>query len=335
MARLVLAAGTSHTPQLSIHPDQWDVFYQRDREVNPLYVRNGDRLTFAEAAERRRQAGFVLDEDGFVERHERCQQLLERLSADLAAAACDVVVVVGDDQDEALADDNLPSFLVYAADAIVGRGLDSDEKRQRRARSVMRELAEWSYSPKEDVDYPGHRGLGVHLTEHLVGSGFDPAFAGSPPNGRSVGHAFGFVYQRLFSGDPPRSVPVMVNTYYPPNQPTPARCVEFGRALRSAIEAYPEDLRVGVIASGGLTHHFIDEELDQEVVAALRTGDVDALRRLQPHELKGGTSEVRNWIVMAACAADGLACTWLEYLPCYRSEAGSGCAMAFGLWSAP
>jgi len=334
VAQLVLAAGTSHTPQLSIHPDQWDVFRERDREINPLYARNGDRMTFTEAVSRRRQAGFVLDEDGYLERHERCQRLLENLSRDLAAARLDVVVVVGDDQEEALSDDNLPPFLVYGADGIVGRGLDSDEKRQRRARSSMRELAEWSYSPKVDVDYPGHRDLAIHLTEYLIHSGFDPSFAGSAPNGRSVGHAFGFVYQRLFAGEPPRSIPVMVNTYYPPNQPTPARCVAFGQALQSAIGAYPEDLRVGVIASGGLTHHFINEELDNEVVNALLSGDVSALGKLEPHELKGGTSEVRNWIIMAACATDLLRCSWLEYLPCYRSEAGSGCAMAFGLWLA-
>lgn len=334
MAELVLAAGTSHTPQLSIHPDQWQVFHERDRKLNPLYARNGERLSFDAAVERRREVGFVLDEDGYVERHERCQRLIERLSTDLAAADADVVVVVGDDQDEVLANDNLPSFLVYAADGIVGRGLDSDEKRQRRARSDMRELAEWSYSPKEDTDYPGHRALGVHLTEHLVRSGFDPAFAASAPNGRSVGHAFGFVYQRLFGGEPPPSVPVMINTYYPPNQPTPARCAEFGSALRAAIEDFPGDLRVGVVASGGLSHHLIDEQLDHDLTVALRSGDVDALKRFQPHEFKGGTSEARNWVVMAACAADRLECRWLEYLPCYRSEAGSGCAMAFGLWTA-
>lgn len=334
MAEIVLGAGTSHTPQLSIDPSSWDVFHQRDRELNPLYLRTGERLTFAEAVERRKAGGFVLDEAGFVDRHEWCQRTIERLGHDLVAADVDVVVVVGDDQDEALGADNLPPFLVYAADSVTGRGLDSDEKRKRRDRSPMRELAEWSYSPKEDTDYPGHGALGLHLTEALGRSGFDPAFAGTAPNGRSVGHAFGFVYQRLFDGRPPPSVPVMVNTYYPPNQPTPERCVRFGRALRQAIEAYPEDLRVGVVASGGLTHHFIDEELDAELLVALRSGDVDALGRLQPHELKGGTSEVRNWIVMAACVADGLPCAWLEYEACYRSEAGSGCAMAFGLWSA-
>ena len=40
-----------------------------------------------------------------------------------------------------------------------------------------------------------------------------------------------------------RQVPVIpvFNTYYPPNQPTPARCYDFGVALRAAIESAPTD----------------------------------------------------------------------------------------------
>jgi hypothetical protein len=36
--------------------------------------------------------------------------------------------------------------------------------------------------------------------------------------------------------------------------PTAARCYKAGKALRRAIESYPEDIRVAVVATGGLSH---------------------------------------------------------------------------------
>ena len=78
--------------------------------------------------------------------------------------------------------------------------------------------------------------------------------------------AFGYVYNRLMTGATIPTVPVMLNTYYPPNQPTPKRCYNLGQALRGAIESWPKDIRVGILASGGLSHFVVDEELDQQGV---------------------------------------------------------------------
>ena len=64
-------------------------------------------------------------------------------------------------------------------------------------------------------------------------------------------------------------VPVMVNTYYPPNQPTPKRCYAFGQAVRKAIESWDSDKRVALMASGGLSHVVIDEEIDAMVIDGL------------------------------------------------------------------
>src|SRR5256885_1406607 len=61
-------------------------------------------------------------------------------------------------------------------------------------------------------------------------------------------------------------IPLIVNPSAPPNQPTPRRCVQLGAALRDQIAAYPEDLRVGVLASGGLSHFVVDEELDRGII---------------------------------------------------------------------
>ncbi len=48
-------------------------------------------------------------------------------------------------------------------------------------------------------------------------------------------------------------VPLVLNTAAPP-LPTPARCVALGRALGEALRRAPQDLRVLVVASGGLSH---------------------------------------------------------------------------------
>ena len=72
-------------------------------------------------------------------------------------------------------------------------------------------------------------------------------------------------------------MPVFVNTYYPPNVPSAARCYSLGTSLRQAVESWESDARVAVIASGGLTHFVIDEDLDRAVLDAIAAKDAAAL----------------------------------------------------------
>jgi hypothetical protein len=127
-------------------------------------------------------------------------------------------------------------------------------------------------------------------------------------------------------------VPIFLNTYYPPNQPPPWRCVDFGVAIGEAIRAFPGKRRVCLIGSGGLSHFVIDEELDRRVIDALATEDFGALGALPVEKLQSGSSEILNWITTGA-AASGLAMELLAYVPGYRSLAGTGCGMAFATWS--
>ena len=48
-------------------------------------------------------------------------------------------------------------------------------------------------------------------------------------------------------------------------------------------------------------------------------------------KLNSGNSEMRNWITTAGAAGD-LIVTWQDYVPCYRSLAGTGCGMGFMVW---
>ena len=126
-------------------------------------------------------------------------------------------------------------------------------------------------------------------------------------------------------------VPVILNTLYPPNQPTARRCYELGRAVRAAIESWPEDQRVVVVGSGGLSHFLIDEEIDRRFLTALREKDTRAICELPNARLQSGTGEIRSWIA-AAAAVEDLDLAFVEYQACYRSPAGSGMGMGFAVW---
>ena len=146
-----------------------------------------------------------------------------------------------------------------------------------------------------------------------------------------MGHAFGFPMRRLVPPTVP-IVPVMINTYNPPSQPRASRCRDFGRVVRAAIDSFPGDDRVGVLASGGLSHFLVLEDLDREVLAALERGDVDAICAIPESTYVAGTSEIKNWIA-AAAACHGLDFDLIDYVPGYRTPIGSGTGLAFALWT--
>ena len=100
-------------------------------------------------------------------------------------------------------------------------------------------------------------------------------------------------------------------------------CVKLGAALKEAIAEYPEDLRVGVLASGGLSHFAVDERMDRSIIDALRAKDHAFLGALDPRKLKAGSSEIRNWLVVAG-AAGALDMSWHSYTPAYRTPALTG-----------
>jgi gallate dioxygenase len=53
-------------------------------------------------------------------------------------------------------------------------------------------------------------------------------------------------------------VPIEMNVLQHP-LPTPLRCYKLGQAVRRAVEAWPEDLQVVVVGTGGLSHQLNGE----------------------------------------------------------------------------
>jgi 3-O-methylgallate 3,4-dioxygenase len=329
MADIVIGIASSHTPQLSSGVDMWTDHAERDRR-NPRLLGKDARyhtydelLTEADPALEEELAPQVWDR-----KYRRCQEAIESLSGALAKARPDVALVIGDDQRELFRDDGIPALALFTGPELVDMPPDA-EAAERMPKGIR--AASWAAHADHPQIHPVHSALSAHITGHLAGDDFDLTVLARQPAGRSLGHAFTFPRYRLgLPADTP-IVPVFVNTYYPPNVPSAARCYELGRALRRAVEAWPGGERVAVIASGGLSHFVVDEDLDHQVLDGITARDAGSLGSLSRDQLRSGTSETLNWIA-AAGALETLAPTVLDYVPGYRTPAGTGAGMAFARW---
>ena len=263
-----------------------------------------------------------LTKDKWQSRYEACQTAIAKEAEILSSIAPDILIIVGDDQQEVIKNDNVPAMLIYWGKTI-----------PHIPSSLMAALraAAWAYG-QEDKEYPVAWQLGKHLIEFLVDRKFDLAQSQFIRAGQGMGHAFSFIYRRILNNRPLPTVPLMLNTYYPPNQPSAERCYELGRALREAVENWESDARVAIVASGGLSHFVLDEELDNKTLKAMEHKDEKWLKSLPSERLKAGTSEIRNWLVVAG-AVENLQMSLIDYAPCYRSPAGTGVGMGFAAWS--
>lgn len=327
MARLIAAFGSSHSIMLNATLDDWlKNFRIRDRTLS-FYDRSGRALSFAEAeALAPPDAAELIAPARIQERFAAAHANIARMKAEIAAARLDALIVVGDDQHELFHDQHMPSIGIYYGDTIrnAAPAPVAEGDWFARARMGFRE-------PADPAHHPCDARLALHLIDGLVGREFDVAAVKSLAPDQFEGHAYGFVHRRYIGGTGVKAVPVFLNTYYPPNQPSPRRCVALGRAIAALVAAYPEDIRVGIIGSGGLTHFLIDAELDQAIIAAFRRNDTDFLAGLDPRRLQSGSSEIRNWLVVAG-AAGNLKLAWSAYIPGYRSSVLTGTGLCWARW---
>jgi len=269
-----------------------------------------------------------LEPSVWAEKHQSVQRAIEDLSAALKSAKPDVVLLIGDDQEELFLDDCIPTFSLFWGKESWDRPEFIHSDMSVPSRAAVR----WAFHGDAPEAYPGHPALGRHIVEQLMGQHFDVAQFTKQHESRSLGHAFTFVRRRLMDADriiP--MIPVLINTYLMPNQPSAARCFSFGRALANAIRTWPGTERIAVVASGGLSHFVIDTELDKTVLEGLANSDESVLSSLPKEKLQMGSSEILNWIV-AGGALEDLRMQLVAYVPGYRSPGGTGVGMAFARW---
>jgi hypothetical protein len=331
VSEIVLGLATSHSPLLTIQPELWPQRAQDDMRRQKTYLTDGRVLSYQQIAEEMGEIHAAqATPQNFARQWLAAQGMLDRLAQELERAQPDVLVIVGDDQEELFDKSHMPALAIYSGAEIVmfPRG------------EVTPNLPEWrkqsteGYAMDAAHRHPGAPQLAVHLIEQLICSGVDLSVASQvlDPTEAGFGHAFGFILRRLCRERKIPIVPVMLNTYYPPNVPTPTRCYDIGVLIAAAIEAAPESQRVAIIASGGMTHFMTDEAFDRRVLKALIEHDSQALRTLPVHALRSGTSEILNW-VMVAGAMQKLHVTYSDYIPIRRTPAGTGIGLGFVSWN--
>ena len=327
MAKIVFGIGTSHTPMLNTPAEEWPCFIDRDG-VREFLDKEGEPASYQDLLRRAEPSvAAELTQERFAARHAEAQAGVDHLKAALRRAELDALIVIGDDHKELYQDDNMPALVVYYGKTVrnVPPNGFSGPDWARRANARY-------YEEKAPRDYPVASDLALHMINSLVDQEFDPVASDRLPEGKGEGHAFAFVRKRLMADPELPVVPVLLNTYFPPTQPTPRRCYRLGQAIRAAVDSYPGDARIGIVGSGGLSHFVVDEALDRAVIDACRRNDAAALQSLPRKKLNSGSSEIRMWIC-AAGASEHLDVKWSSYTPGYRTPAGSGTGLGFVYWS--
>lgn len=154
--------------------------------------------------------------------------------------------------------------------------------------------------------YPGDPRFSWHIIESVVHDEFDITSCQE----MLVDHAFTVPLSLLWPDRKKmkiKTVPVSFNTVQHP-LPSPLRCYKLGQAIGRAVESYDEDLKVVVLATGGLSHQldgkragFINKEFDEMCMQAV-VEDPEKLTGYSIHELvrQAGTQgvEVIMWLAM-------------------------------------
>ncbi len=311
MGRIVAAMASSHAYTF-LEPEEWDA---RRRHTRANYARRYG----SEPPEQPQVAAESLEANR--RRYARIREGLGLLRTQLAALRPDVLLLIGDDQDENFQEDNLPQFAIYLGSRLVA----VDKATYRRT----------LYRCDSDLAW--------RLAVESVEAGFDLAYSRQFPEDALYSHAH---REPLAFLDPTGQVPVVplfVNAIHVP-APTPARCYEFGQRLREIIEATDDNKRVVLYASGGLSHFTagypwpyyqgphgvgsICQDFDRQVVAAMAEGRGAELARLSSQDLlANGEIELRQWIILQGALGTRRP-QLLVYEPFYRGVMG----MAVGYW---
>jgi len=329
MARLAAAFGSSHSIMLVSQREDWQHGFRVIDTKNPHYYdKRGDKTDYeALLAAAPPDSEAMVTPEKMGERFDAAQAAMDELGRRIRAARLDVLLIVGDDQSELFRTSNNPAFAIYFGPTIRNTAREPAAPGDNWVKSARM----WRHEPEVDREYPVKSDLAEWLIRQLCDRDFDITAMDGLERGQFEGHAFQFVHRRLLGDHALPVIPVILNTFDPPNQPTPRRCVALGKALRELIAEWPQDIRVGVIASGGLSHFVVDEELDRKIISAIREKDSATLASLDPKQLQAGSSEIRNWLVVGEMARD-LDMEWIEYVPGYRTPALTGTGLAFAAW---
>jgi hypothetical protein len=339
MAKIVLGIGCAHTPQLHTPADMWDVRAKRDANDGlPLWYK-GERLPYAQVLEKREHEN--LSEQTLMPiREERLQKsylAIDQLSEIFSAAKVDLTIIFGNDQGEMFLDDIKPAFTIMGCQEFDNMPR-TDGQSARLPPGIA--LADVGHIPDQREVYPGHPELAEYLTQSVMDEGFDIAyshrqFRADPAYAQTSGlpHSYGFIFKQVMRDSITPTVLIDNNTFFPPNQPKAPRCHALGIAVGNAVRAWKDDVRVALVATGGLSHFVVDEDFDRDIMSAMEKNDFEHLLGYHEGYYQAGSSEIKSWIAMGgAIGGSGLKGNIVDYHALLRTPAGTGSSAAFMFW---
>jgi len=203
----------------------------------------------------------------------------------------DVVVLVYNDHASAFSLELIPTFAIGCATSFA----PADE----------------GWGPRPVPVVQGHPELAWHIAQSTILDEFDMTIV----NRMDVDHGLTVPLSLMFGQPaawPCKVIPLAVNVVqYPP--PTGNRCWNLGRAIRKAVETFPEDLKVMVWGTGGMSHQLqgpraglINREFDTAFLDRL-SSDPEGLAKI-PHvdyvrEAGSEGIELVMWLIMRGALA--------------------------------
>jgi protocatechuate 4,5-dioxygenase, beta chain len=167
--------------------------------------------------------------------------------------------------------------------------------------------ADEGYGRRPVPNFKGDSALSAHIAEYFNEKEFDVAFSFE----LDVDHGFSVPASILFGEDckewPCKFIPLYVGVVQYP-QPKGNRCYNLGKAIREAVDSYPEDTRVAIIGTGGLSHQLqgpraglINQAYDKKWLDSL-VSDPESIKDISVTELIRETgsegAEAIMWLVM-------------------------------------
>ena len=144
----------------------------------------------------------------------------------------DVIILVYNDHASAFSPEVIPTFALGCADEF--------------------QPADEGWGPRPVPVVKGHPILASHIAQSVILDEFDLTII----NKMDVDHGLTVPLTLMFGQPkewPCKIIPLAVNVVqYPP--PTGNRCFNFGKAIKKAVESFPEDLRVVIFGTGGMSH---------------------------------------------------------------------------------
>ncbi len=175
-------------------------------------------------------------------------------------------------------------------------------------------VADEGGGPRNLPPVSAHGDLARHIGRSMMADEFDMSFFQQRPLDHGCLSPLSVMWP-YEGGWPGKIIPLAVGVLQFPI-PTARRCFKFGQALRRAIESYPEDLTVAIVATGGLSHQvhgeragFNNPDWDRQFLELVEN-DPDTLAdmtHVRYAELGGWEgAEVIMWLIMRGALPQGV-----------------------------